>query len=157
MSRILVVGKFRVRLPDGKRLIINTPGPDIDPIARGLFWWGFNGYELDTARIFYQLAKKSDTTFDVGANIGYFSLLASLANRESHIVAFEPLPEFYKCLQGNIHVNHAGNVNAILSAVSNDDGDVILYVSEDASTSSTVKVFRKAIAEMQVPATTLDF
>jgi hypothetical protein len=34
LSRIPVVGKFRMRLPDVKGLIIDTPRPDVDRISR---------------------------------------------------------------------------------------------------------------------------
>ncbi len=155
LLRMPVVGKFRVKLPDMNSLIIDTPGPNIDPIARGLFWWGFKSYESETAGLFYELAKKSATTFDIGANIGYFSLLASVANRESSIVAFEPVPELFRYLKGNIHANHVANVTAVSAAVTSYDGYVILYINEEAS-SSIEKNYREAIAEIEVPAVTLD-
>ena len=155
LSRIPVVAKFRVKLPDGKSLIIDTSGHDVDPIGRGLFWWGFKSHEPETTSIFYKLAKKSKTIFDVGANIGYFSLLASVANRKSRIVAFEPVPQFFTYLKHNIYVNHATNVMAVSAAVTNYDGNVMLYVNEEAS-SSTLNGFRKAIAEVEVSAVTLD-
>jgi len=112
LIRIPVVAKFRVRLPDGNSLVIAS-GRGPDPVGRRLFWWGFDAHEPETSSVFYKLAQESNTIFDVGANIGYFSLLASVANRKSRIVAFEPLPEFFKCLKGNIDVNLASNVMAV--------------------------------------------
>lgn len=43
------------------------------------------------------------TVFDVGANIGLFTLYASkLCNNNVNIYAFEPVPEIYKILQCNV-------------------------------------------------------
>lgn len=153
LSRIPVVAKFRVELPGGKSLVIES-GREPDPVGRALFWWGFEGHESETSRMFYKLAYESKNIFDVGANVGYFSLLASVANSESRIVAFEPAPEFFKYLKGNIQVNCATNVIGVPAAVTNREGNVILYLNEEES--STVKGFRKPKAEIEVPAVTLD-
>jgi FkbM family methyltransferase len=150
-----VVAKFRVKLPDGKGLIIETSGSDLDPMARGLFWWGFESHQPETTMIFYQLAQEARTVLDVGANIGYFSLLASVANGKSHIVAFEPVPQIFEYLKGNIRVNHATNVVAVSSAVTNYDGTAVLYLNEWAS-SSINRCHKKPIAEIEAPAVTLD-
>lgn len=153
LIRIPVVAKFRVRLPDGNSLVIAS-GRGPDPVGRRLFWWGFDAHEPETSSVFYKLAQESNTIFDVGANIGYFSLLASVANRKSRIVAFEPLPEFFKCLKGNIDVNLASNVIALSAAVTNYDGKIILFVNEQES--SIIEGFRSPKAEMEVAAVTLD-
>jgi amino acid adenylation domain-containing protein/non-ribosomal peptide synthase protein (TIGR01720 family)/FkbM family methyltransferase len=49
--------------------------------------------------------------FDVGANIGLFSLFAGQVCRDAHIYAFEPLPPLFDALQINTHLH---NLNVTL-------------------------------------------
>ena len=154
LLRIPVVSKFRVELPDGNSIIMHASGSDVDHIARKLFWWGFRSHEAATATLFYELAKNCSTIFDVGANIGYFTLLAATANRKSHIVAFEPVPEIFEHLNSNIQLNQAHNVTSVYAAVTNHDGSVPLYLH--GAQSSVRRDFRSPTARIEVPSVTLD-
>ncbi len=42
---------------------------------------------------------------DVGANIGAFSVYAAMSARDVKVYAYEPMPEFYRLMQDNIHMN----------------------------------------------------
>ncbi len=60
------------------------------------------------------------TVFDVGANVGYYSLLASLLTGEKgSVYSFEPLPENISYLKKHIELNKLKNVNVVENAVSN--------------------------------------
>jgi len=156
LMRIPVSGRFRVRLPDGKVLLIKTDGSYADPLAKGLFWWGFDAHEPETTKVFYELAKRSSTVFDIGANIGYFALLASLANEKSQVVAFEPSPRHFAWLQANLLLNTATNVAAVQAAVSSEDGSLKLHLTEDGATSSLISGFREQVVPIEVPSLSLD-
>jgi FkbM family methyltransferase len=156
LMRIPVVGRFRVVLPDRRSLIINGDGSYGDPIAKALYWWGFQGHEPETAGIFYELAKKSNTIFDVGANIGYFSLLCNEANKTSKVFSFEPSPNHFDRLRTNILLNYASNVTPVRTCVGAEDGEVVLYLTEAGSTSSIVRGFRKPSAQLVAPCLALD-
>jgi hypothetical protein len=58
--------------------------------------------------------------FDVGANFGYYSLLAAKTYPKSQIHSFEPIPDTYSDLCENIRVNNLKNVTANQLAVSNE-------------------------------------
>src|SRR5260370_42130319 len=49
-----------------------------------------------------------DIVFDVGANIGVFTLCA--AKQGAHIYAFEPIPPTFEVLQHNIHLHGLDNI-----------------------------------------------
>ncbi len=80
-----------------------------------------------------QLLGPGDVFVDVGANIGYFSLLAAAAVGEAGAVhAFEPDPENFALLQASASLNGlAGIVRARRAALSDRDGQARLFLSED--------------------------
>jgi FkbM family methyltransferase len=70
--------------------------------------------------------KKSDGVFvDIGANIGYFSLLGSTVFKQ--VKAFEASPRIHKMLLANIARNQRRNIDARNVAIGADYGDVKLY------------------------------
>ena len=57
--------------------------------------------------------RAGDTVFDVGANIGLFSLYASQASHhQATIFAFEPIPSTFEILRRNIERHRLHNIHA---------------------------------------------
>jgi FkbM family methyltransferase len=78
------------------------------------------------------LLKPGDVFLDLGANIGYYSVLASRACGPSGAVyAFEPGPENFRLLQRNLVLNKAGNVTAVNAAAAAATGQGPLFLSAD--------------------------
>jgi len=158
VNHMLVVGKISILLPDGKYLFMESSGEDL--IARDLFWNGFKGYEYETTRLFYELAKKSRIILDIGANTGYYTLLAASCNKNGKNFAFEPLPKIYECLKKNIALSKSVNVNAFSSAVTNFDGQISIYVPKEDGilplSVSTLEGFIETERELKVPAISVD-
>ena len=72
--------------------------------------------------------RPGDTYVDVGANIGYYSLLAAqLVGHGGKVVAIEASPVFHQHLLRNIALNGYENVRAINGAVS-DTEEVLKFV-----------------------------
>ena len=70
-------------------------------------------YERDYAQCFASTLRSGDTVIDVGAHVGYFTLLASEAVGESgEVYAFEPNPIYYSKLVRNLAANQVKNVRA---------------------------------------------
>jgi FkbM family methyltransferase len=67
--------------------------------------------------------------FDIGANIGSFSLLAAHANPESTIYAFEPETVNFEIFLKSISANNIKNINAYNFAVGNTGGKMKLSLS----------------------------
>src|SRR4051794_24818086 len=84
-------GPVRSRLPNGEVLRLWSRGDDW--ISNQVFWRGWSGYEPETAPLFFRLAQDADVVLDVGAYVGFFAVLAGLANRRSRVLAFEPMPD----------------------------------------------------------------
>ena len=88
-----------------------------------IYWEG--GYEVfEYTPIFIKLSRKIDSFFDIGANIGYYSLLAAMENSNMKITCFEPAtgPHFY--LSENVRVNNFTNIKIEDVALSDQEGEI---------------------------------
>jgi FkbM family methyltransferase len=75
-----------------------------------------------------RLSKCHDRTFiDVGANIGYFTMLAAECMPSGRIVAIEALPTIYNHLVEHIRSNNYNNVRTVNFAASDNECEVTLY------------------------------
>lgn len=74
-----------------------------------------------------------DVFVDVGANIGYFSVLAAeRVGGAGQVFAFEPDPENYGLLAANLALNGFGpRAHTVCAALAEADGEGALYLSED--------------------------
>ncbi|HEV8421908.1 MAG TPA: FkbM family methyltransferase [Chthoniobacterales bacterium] len=72
------------------------------------------------------------TILDIGANIGYYTLLFSkLTGANGRVVAFEPEPQNFALLKENLTRNHRTNVEALNVAAGDLAGESFLYLSEE--------------------------
>jgi len=91
-------------------------------------------YEVMTTKVFKSLLKEGMNVIDVGACIGYHTVLASkLVGRSGKVWAIEPEPHNFRDLQGNIALNHLTNVIATGKAVSDKNGKANLFISKESS------------------------
>jgi FkbM family methyltransferase len=83
----------------------------------------YDDYEPGTTRLVEVLLRPGMTFVDVGANIGYYTVLASrLVGPQGKVYAFEPHPAIYPVLRRNIEANGCTNVIALPLAASNRPG-----------------------------------
>src|SRR5689334_14287435 len=71
-------GIAECRLPNGRKLKLWSRGDDW--VSTQIFWRGLEGYEPETAQLFLRLAADSSVTLDIGAYVGFYTLLAAQAN-----------------------------------------------------------------------------
>jgi len=119
----------------------------------------FGTYERETVEIFRKIVKPGMTVVDVGAFIGYYSLLAArLVGRQGKVYAFEPNPEAFAILSRNIEENgYQRVIRAIPKAVSNHGGKVQLFLAErEAAQTSLYPGKRGANRSVDVETVILD-
>ena len=88
-------------------------------------------HEKATTDLFKKTVKNGDVVVDLGANIGYFSLLASrLTGSQGKVFSFEPEPRNYSYLQKNIELNNYKQNQAFQKAVSDKDGVTELFICD---------------------------
>jgi FkbM family methyltransferase len=131
-------GVTAVALPDGRVLKLDATGEDWIPTQ--LFWRGWEGYEPEMTALFHRLARAAETVFDVGAHIGFFSLLAALANPTARVFAFEPLARVFSRLERNIALNELANVRPFCVALGEHAGTQEFYFPDmDEPVSSSLR------------------
>ncbi|MFF2805687.1 FkbM family methyltransferase [Streptomyces sp. NPDC058000] len=90
---------------------------------------------------------------DVGANLGYYSLLAAqLVGPEGMVVAVEPAPEMHSALRANIDLNGFSHVRAVRCAITAEPGEVRLFVPHAGNLGATSLIQPdRHEAELRVP------
>lgn len=124
-----IAGRFRISLPEKQTLVINS-NPTCY-IAKVLFWEGYRGFEYGQFSLFKELVKEARVFVDVGANIGYYSLLAAIYNPSIRVYAFEPLPNAVKYIEKNIADNGFNCIETWKAALSDHDGEDTFFVSRN--------------------------
>jgi len=115
-----VIGKYHLQIDTNHSIYLE--GHYTSHLSKLIFWQGVRGWEYDNIRLFIELIQKSDTFLDIGANIGYYSLLASGLQPHIRTIAFEPFPDAYAALNDNIQINGFKNIQAESIALSDQKG-----------------------------------
>jgi FkbM family methyltransferase len=85
-------------------------------------------YEPLETTLVRELIRPGQVILDIGANIGYYTLLFSQQVGSSGLVfAFEPDPQSFQLLQKNIFVNNIKNTSIFQLAVADEEKDQTLY------------------------------
>jgi len=91
----------------------------------------YHVYELKDINILKIEIKKDSNVIDVGAHIGYYTLLLSkLVGEKGRVFSFEPSSNNFSYLEKNIKLNNCKNVKAFHSAISDiiGEGDLQLHI-----------------------------
>ena len=95
----------------------------------------FSRYELAVAQVIRDHLERGQTFWDIGANVGWFSVFASkIVGPSGRVVSFEPSPEVFDILFA--HAKTAEGVTAIRLGVGNAD-EVRLFAAHGRSSSSS--------------------
>jgi len=114
-------------------------------------------YEPATTAFFKEALKPGMTVVDVGANVGYYTLLAArLVGGEGRVYAFEPEPENFALLEKNVQANGFRNVVCLQQAVSDRCGRVPFYLSWGSEAHSLSAEVSSTSRSIEVASTSLD-
>jgi len=111
----------------GHTILINSKDTGLAPplIMHGIF----SPAETEVIR---SILKPSMVFVDIGANIGYFSLIAArVVGEKGMVYAFEPDNEHFQLLQKNIKKNGYTNITSVKKAVSDTTGVASFYLKKD--------------------------
>jgi FkbM family methyltransferase len=99
---------------------------------RAIYFYG--EHEPDITALFRRLVAPGSTFLDVGANVGYFSILAQELGASVH--AFEPNPVVRALLTRSVSLG-PGGIEVVAAACSDHEGTMILHLSEPGNTGMT--------------------
>ena len=98
-----------------------------DVVSRSIAFSGF--YELSLSREIVRLAHEGGLLVDVGANMGYFSLLWAGTHTNNTAIAFEAAPRNIKLIENNVGRNgFSGRITLVPKAVGDRKGEVLFDV-----------------------------
>ena len=152
-------------LVDGRRVTVKLPGRiGRDQIATALRDGGWGGFEPPLPSVLAACAATHPgVVYDVGANTGFYSVVAASVNEGNHVFAFEPFPDVFSFLTTTLKLNGLDDrVHAQPVALGAGVGRAPLYVPVQdhglVETSSTLsRNFKPEHSQViDVPVSTVD-
>ncbi len=94
----------------------------------------FGSYEYDKQLLFDKYLKEGMTVYDIGSNVGFYTLLSSeLVGNGGKVIAFEPFPQNLVYLKRHIELNNLKNVTVVEKAVSEKKGEMFFMSGKNNS------------------------
>jgi FkbM family methyltransferase len=96
--------------------------------------------EREVVRLLSALVGTGATVFDVGANLGFFALLASrVVGPTGHVVAFEPDPSNVERIRRNLRHNPGRTVDVEALAVADEAGEARFHIGHQDEVGSLLR------------------
>lgn len=131
----------------------------IDPVSQfAMAVTSGHGYEPEMSSALRTFLKSGGTFVDIGANEGFFSVMAStLVGATGRVVSVEPQSRLKAVVERNFLLNEVSNATLCCCAISDRLGTADLFVSPDTNTGSTAlrNMTRYRLRSEAVPVTTL--
>ncbi|UGQ46608.1 FkbM family methyltransferase [Massilia endophytica] len=93
----------------------------------------FFDYEKEESDMMEKLVADGDNFFDIGANIGWYSINIAASRRATTVYAFEPIPDTYERLQTNLALNATSNIKPFNFGLSDQPGEFTFYYPAEGS------------------------
>lgn len=150
-SIVVKEGEVKVTIPLGLKLFVSSKDCGL-----GMFLRTKGEFEPVQTKLFLESLKSGDTVFDIGANVGYYTVLASKkVGNKGKVYAFEPDPANLRLLRKNIELNKCSNVQVVESAV-DERNDTAVLTLDEANPGENSLSRQKAGREILVKTITLD-
>ncbi len=103
----------------------------LDPAQRYIYFFGEYD-ERHEIKLLTRLLRPGDRVWDVGANIGYYTLIAAgLVGPRGQVVAFEPAAHAWRALRDNVALNPQAPIRLERLALSDKGGQATLHRHAD--------------------------
>src|SRR5258708_15463433 len=114
--------------------------PVLQGPLRGMKWISGSGnhgcwlgsYEHHKQRLFYAAIERKSVVWDIGANVGLYSLVAS--RKAMRVIAVEPMLENVSYLERHISLNGIRNIEVVAAAVARECGQASFTAGDNRST-----------------------
>jgi len=112
-------------------------------------WLG--SYEPEMQKYMAREVRHGCVFYDVGAHVGFYSLMAAVLNHVGKVYAFEPLPENLNYLRRHIELNRIPNIEVFPVAISDEEGSAQFKANKNREASQLA-----SDGDLRVQMTTLD-
>lgn len=130
----------RVHLHEGREFVLRARGWETANFLIGKVNNGYLNYEPAETIAFKELLGEAVCVFDLGAHIGYYSLLASLFPNVQTVVAFETLDKFVNEIKFHAAQNKVDNISVVPLPVGIEGKDVSFENFTDHSNKKAISL-----------------
>lgn len=118
----------------------------------------FHSIDPRERNLLFNVASACRTIFDIGANIGWYTVNFSKMPHVKKVYAFEPIPHTYDYLKRHLKINCIKKASAFNLAFSDVPGEKIFYWTKDETGSASMKNIqeRSHVNKLKCKVTTLD-
>jgi FkbM family methyltransferase len=106
-----------------------------------------NVHEISETNFLRNYCKEDFVCLDVGANIGYFSVLLGVLCPKGRVIAIEPIPKNAKFIKNNIDINNINNCDVECAALGDKNGESEFNLVTDTAFSGFRSTGRKVDSE----------
>jgi len=162
LIRSLWLRVSRIRCPESKPKILHSRINEYDllvlaneDVGRAIYFG--KSYEPVETKYLRKMISSDALCVDVGANVGYFTMLMAQTARGGRVHAFEPIALNAALLRTSMELNGFTNIRINQCAVGDSVGVISFSQSSDSAYSSIHDTQRKPLERtLTVPVTTLD-
>jgi len=127
MMRFLgIAGRVYLKKLPGRMMMELNPE---EHMQGQLFWYGH--YEKPVGTMLKEMLQPNSIFCDIGANIGYFSLLAAREAPSGQVIAFEPVSYLFGKLERNVSLNKMTTIHPVNAAIGEKEESRLIYLSGD--------------------------
>jgi len=129
---------------------------DLDAhVDRNLF---FNGVVDPDLKTFIEKYLKEDGVFfDIGANSGYFSIIAASNAPKGTVYSFEPVPRTFNNLKKTVHANGNKNISLFKFCIGGKNGSTTFNISHSSDVSGMKQTeYQTNISKIKTKVVNLD-
>jgi FkbM family methyltransferase len=125
--------EFKAKTRFGARMFVQFP----DTVQSRIYFFGI--WEPALTHYVIKTLRRGDTFIDIGANVGYYTLLASSqVGGAGRVYSIEASPSVFNRLRRNLKLNRTKNVKPINAAVHSEIGVIPFYLHQAHPGLSTI-------------------
>lgn len=134
------------RLYTGDRLRVDMSSS----VGRSIWLRHFYKYEKDVEKVIRDILGKGDVFIDIGANVGYFSVIASrIVGENGKVHSLEAIPKLCGLLSESIAINNIRNIKVLNNAAYSENRKIMFhsmknsafsYISKDNTSDNPIEV-----------------
>jgi len=120
-------------------------------VGSGVVEYALGSFEYETIKLFEKVVQNGSVVYDIGAHVGFYTLLASeLVDENGKVIAFEPVSRNLWHLKKHLEMNNCANVIVIEAAVSDKGGVSSFNEGSDSSTGHLSKDGNLKVATVSI-------